>query len=580
MSESAGFDIAAEFQAAIQDWKAGRVAQAEQRYRRVLNAAPDHAHAHHNLGLLRLGQGLPGAALPYLLHATRLEPQLAEACNTLANAYAVLGLVDDAEAAYRKALALKPGFAPAWFNLGALLEKRMKPEEAKAAYRAAIASNPAHRDAHINLASMLRAGRQVDAALELAKRATEIDPGSKLAHNNLGNLYRDKDMLVEAEASYRSAVEIDPLFDMATLNLGTLYAHLGRIGEAAAMLRRTIALAPARGEAYFQLAHATRLSLDDPLVAAMRGHYGDPATPDDERMFFAFALGRICDAHGLYDEAFACWQVANRLRRAQVKFDIRVEKARHEAIKQRFTGEFFATSRPSDFADETPIFIIGMIRSGTTLTEQILASHPDVVGADEMMWFRETIQQMKDRSRESFAQAGKDYVAKLRARFGQGPRLIVDKMLGNYLHVGEIHMALPKARIIRVFRNTCDSLLSAYASYFAEYHEYIYDMTELADYCALHKDLIAHWNRVLPGKIHHLRYEDLVADPESEVRKLLAFCGLPFDPRCLAFHENERRVRTASAQQVREKINARSVGRWRNYEFHLQEWSDRFGELS
>ncbi|MGE3829554.1 MAG: sulfotransferase [Parvibaculaceae bacterium] len=575
-----GFDVAAEFQAAIQDWKAGRLAQAEQRYHRVLNAAPRHAHAHHNLGLLRLGQGLPGAALPYLLHATALEPDLAEAHNTLANAYSALGLDQDAEAGYRKALALKPGFAPAWFNLAALLERHKKRKEAKAAYREAIAHNPAHRDAHINLGNMLRVDRQVDEAIALMKRAAEIDSQSALAHNNLGNLYRDKDMLAEAEASYRRATEVDPAYDVATLNLGTLYAHLGRIADAAAMLRRTIGLAPTRGEPYFQLAHTTRIAPDDPLVSVMRGHYDNPATADGERMFFAFALGRIYDAAGRYDEAFACWQTANRLRRAQLKFDITAEKTRHEGIKRRFSAEFLATAQPSAFADETPIFIVGMIRSGTTLTEQILASHPDIAGADEMMWFRETIEAMKGRAPEDFAEAGRDYVAKLRERFGTGPRFIVDKMLGNYLHVGEIHLALPGARIIRVVRNPYDSMLSAYSSYFAEYHEYIYDMAELADYYALYMDLMDHWDRVLPGRIYHQRYESLVADPEGEVRRLLDFCGLPFNERCLAFHENDRRVRTASAQQVREKMNSRSVGRWRNYERHLQEWKARFGELS
>jgi tetratricopeptide (TPR) repeat protein len=578
--QPASRDVAGEFHAANRDRQDGRLAQAEERYRRVLSAAPDHYEAHHNLGLVRLSQGQAGAALPYLYHALRLKPDIAEAHNTLGNAYRTLGLNSEAEASYRKAIEIKPLLAAGWYNLGVLFEQQGKPEGAKAAYRQAIACDPYHRDAHINLGNLLRAERQADEALALTRRATEIDPASALAHNNLANLYRDKDMLAEAEASYQRALAADPQYEIAALNLGTLYVHLGRIDEAVAMLRRAIDLAPQRGEPYFQLVHAVKMAFDDPLVATMRQRYDDSATPDSERMFLAFALGRVCDAHKHYDEAFEYWQVANRLRRAQLKFDIRSEKTRHERIKERYSEAFLRAAPSAGFADETPIFIIGMIRSGTTLTEQILASHPEIVGADEMMWFREAVQSMKGLTEADFRRAGQDYVGRLRAHFGDKPRFIVDKMLGNYLHVGAIHMALPNAKIIRVSRNPFDSLLSAYASYFVEYHEYIYDMSELADYYCLYKDLVEHWERVLPGKIYHQRYEDLVADPEAEIRKLLDFCGLPFDSSCLAFHQNERRVRTASSQQVREKMNSRSLERWRNYERHLQEWKTRFGDIS
>jgi tetratricopeptide (TPR) repeat protein len=578
--EPASRDVAGEFHAANKDRQDGRLAQAEERYRRVLSAAPDHYEAHHNLGLVRLSQGQAGAALPYLFHALRLKPGIAEAHNTLGNAYQALGLSGEAEASYRKAVEITPSFAAGWYNLGLVFEQQGKPQDAKAAYRRAIACHPTHRNAHINLGNLLRAERQADEALALTRRATEIDPASALAHNNLGNLYRDKDMLAEAAASYQRALAVDPQYDIAALNLGTLYVHLGRIDEAVAMLRRAIDLAPQRGEPYFQLVHASKMTFDDPLVAEMRRRYDDSATPDSERMFLAFALGRLCDANKQYDEAFGYWQVANRLRRAQLKFDIRTEKTRHERIKERYSEAFLGAASSSGFADETPIFIIGMIRSGTTLTEQILASHPEIVGADEMMWFREAVQSMRGLTEADFTRVGREYVERLRANFGDKPRFIVDKMLGNYQHVGAIHLALPGARIIRVSRNPYDSMISAYSSYFAEYHEYIYDMGELAEFYALYNDLIEHWDRVLPGKIYHQRYEDLVADPEGEVRKLLDFCGLPFDSRCLAFHENERRVRTASSQQVREKLNSRSIGRWRNYERHLQEWKARFGEVS
>ena len=572
-----GEPVESQFRAALRDQQAGRLAEAEAGYYRVLNRDPKHARAQHNLGLIMLDGGRPGAALAHLHYALALDPKLAEGHNTLGNALRRLGYSGEAEASYRRAVELKPGYAFAWANLALLLAEQKREEEAEACYRQAISADPRYREAYLNLGNLLRKTRPQE-AIELTGKILEIDPNYDLAHNNMGNLQRDLDRLDEAAASYRRAVEANPRSPLALLNLGTVLNHLGRRQESVDALRRCIAIDPSQGEPYFQLAVTVKLALDDPAVTEMRRLYDDPRTSDAERLFLAFGLGRVSDENRLYDDAFRYWQVGNRLKRATLEFDIDNERRFVARLHQTYSKEFLRTAPCSRVNDDTPIFIVGMIRSGTTLTEQILASHPQVVGADEVTWISELRRSLRGFTVEELTRAGQTYIDQVRARFGSGPRFITDKLVGNFLEVGFIHLALPNARIIRTSRNPYDSLLSAWSSLFAEHHYYIYDMRELAEFYRLYRQTIAHWDQVLPGKVYHQSYEGLIADPETSVRKLLDFCGLPFDERCLAFHQTERRVRTASSQQVREQLHTRSLGRWRNYEHHLSEWKSLLGD--
>ncbi|MGE0240000.1 MAG: sulfotransferase [Parvibaculaceae bacterium] len=566
-----------QFQAALRDQQAGRLAEAEAGYHRVLNRDPRHVHAQHNLGLILVNRGQPGAALALLHYALTLNSGIAEIHNTSGNALRLLGLGGEAEASYRRAIGVRPGYAVAHANLARLLAEQKREEEAIASYRQAIDADPRYREAYINLGNLLRPSRTED-GIELLAKIIAIDPGYDLAHNNMGNFLRDLDRLDEAAESYRRAVAANPLNAVAFLNLGTVLNHLGRRQDSADALRKCIALDPARGEPYFQLADTEKLALDDPAVGAMRRLYDDPRTGDRERMFLAFGLGRVFDQNRLYDDAFACWRVGNRLKRAGLGFDIANEKRIGANVRRTFSAEFLRTAPRSKVSDETPIFIVGMIRSGTTLTEQILASHPQVVGADENTWLPEARRSLSGYTVEELTRAGQAYVDRLRARFGGASRFITDKLVGNWLEIGFIHLALPNARIIRTSRNPYDSCLSAFSSLFVSHHEYCYDMRDVAEFYRIFKETVAHWDEVLPGKVYHQSYEKLIEDPEAAVRKLLDFCDLPFDQRCLDFHQTERRVRTASSQQVREKLHARSLGRWRHYERHLEEWKSLLGD--
>lgn len=481
------------------------------------------------------------------------------------------GRFAEAEAGYRRALAREPGNPEAWYDFGRLIAAAGRIDEAIDAYETVIRIAPRHRNALINLGYHL-GRRQPQRSLELTRRAIAVDPNFHVAYDNLGIQLRALNRYAEAIGSFHDALRVNPAYFRAQLNLGMTLSIMGRVDEAERALRRAVALEPGNGHPYFLLGTTIKLKFDDPIVEPMLALYYSPSASEADRMHVAFALGRICDDAGRYDEAFNYWQTGNRLKRKTVKYNLKEDEALIAAIKARFTPEYFQSAQNSGIADETPIFVVGMIRSGTTLMEQILASHPQVQGADENVWFPDAVGRRRNYGPEDLKGIGEAYLARLRTAFGPAPRFVVDKLVANWLYIGEIHLSLPNARIICMRRNPLDSCLSAYSCLFAEYHHYCYDMEELAGFYRLFDSLMAYWNKVLPGKIYMQSYEDLLQDPEKAVRGVLNFCDLAFDQRCLEFDKSSRPVRTASYQQVRSKLYTSSVGRWKNYEKYLGAW--------
>ena len=352
---------------------------------------------------------------------------------------------------------------------------------------------------------------------------------------------------------------------------------------------------------YFNLAHArTFRSLTDPHVAAIESlNANRQELPEKQRAYIAFAAAKVFDDLGLHDKAFPLWIEDNALVRARLDYDQAKEIESYRRLEQVFTSEFVARHRTSGIASALPIFIVGMPRSGTTLIEQIIASHTAVTAGGELHDFGRAVNAvaedfqkthrradfrypdfLADFEPRDFAAIGNAYVAGLSARW-LGSQRITDKMPANYLHAGIIHLALPNARIIHARRNPVDVCVSCFSKFFAGAVNFSYDLKELGIAYSEYEKTMAHWRRVLPpGTILDVDYESVISNTEAEIRRILNFCGLDWDDRVLEYYKTERSVRTASATQVRQPIYRTSVERWRNYEAYLGPLLEALGPSS
>jgi tetratricopeptide (TPR) repeat protein len=513
-------DIADLFAAAVKLHQAGRLDEAEARYRRVLQAEPDHADALNLLGVL---------------------------CNRMERH-------DSAVALIRRAIALN-GQNPGYFsNLGNALQKQNKLDAAVAAYGEAIGLKPDFAEAHHNLGAALEKQGKLDAAL----------------------------------AAHQQALALKPDFAAAHSSLGTLLKTLGQLPEARAALEQAVRLEPRNAKFRLNHAAAVRFAAGDPHLAAhlaaMEQLIADGAAlAADDRINLHFALAKAHEDAGRHADAFRQWRDGNALKRGRITYREDVTLQAFDRIRAVFTPALIRARHNAGQPSAAPVFILGMPRSGSTLIEQILASHPRVFGGGEMKHFDAAVQAIRIKSGgpaifpELVSAMTDDDCRELSARYlGETERLappgmlITDKASVNFLLAGFIHLALPNARIIHSVRDPVDTCLSCFSILFEEGQHYTYDLSELGRYYRHYQDLMAHWHRVLPaGRILDVRYEDVVADLETEARRVVAHCGLDWDARCLAFHRTQRPILTASAAQVRQPIYNTAVGRWRVHEQFL-----------
>ncbi len=583
--------------------------EAAMSYRRALAIDPRFALAHNNLGNALRTTGQPDEAIASYGRALAVDPAYSEAYNNLGNACLDAGRLDDAETHYRRAIALKPEFAEAHNNLGNALRSLGRFEAAVASYARAVELNGRFAAAHSNMSDALRdLGRPHDAAAS-SRRALEIDPALAVAHNSLGNALMDLGQLDAAAANYRRALEGNPDFTVAAINLGIvlrlagaaaaaedhcrrlveqkpvaagcillaeLSADAGRFADAETWLERAAAIEPDSAQACAGIPHLRKMTSNDSAWLTRAQRIAARPLPPREEAPIRYALGKYFDDTGEFERAFAEYRRANELRKHYSEpFD-------RERLSRSVDGMIAAYDRawatrlirareaagpalPGLDAKDSAraVFIVGMARSGTTLAEQILASHPAVFGAGELPYWS-TVQ-----ASATSAELGAGYLHLLR-RLAPAAARVVDKMPANVWSLGPILEALPQARIIHLQRNPLDTCLSLYFQHFSSGHAYANDLGDLAHYYAEYRRLMAHWRSSLPeGTILDLPYEGLVDDPPTWTRRMLEFIDLPWDPRCLEFHESGRSVRTASKWQVRQKINRTSVERWRNYEAFL-----------
>jgi tetratricopeptide (TPR) repeat protein len=430
--------------------------------------------------------------------------------------------------------------------------------------------------------TLLAAGRLPEAQTAI-RELLKVEPENPQNWVALGSVYTRLLRQNDALAAYEEAARLNPTQVRLRLSIGHIHKTLGQRAQCEQAYHDCLRMDPGCGEAYWSLADLKTYIFADPEIAAMQELLAGSAADDANKAQLHFALGRALEQRLQYGNAFAHYAAGNALRRATSPFDIAKFEAKSKRVTACFDAGFFRERAGAGCQDAAPIFIVGLPRSGSTLIEQILASHSCVEGTMELPNIVTMVREFDHRdahgdgypesvravSRESLAGLGRRYLDETRPiRAGQ-PRFI-DKMPNNFSHVGLIHAILPQAALIDVRRHPMDSCFSAYKQYFAEGQSFSYDLEDLGRYYRCYLSLMDHWDEVLPGKVLHLQYEDLIRDPEMLIRRLLAHCGLPFESACLSFHETRRPVRTASSEQVRQPLYASGVGYWKHFGRELE----------
>jgi tetratricopeptide (TPR) repeat protein len=425
------------------------------------------------------------------------------------------------------------------------------------------------------------AGRPEE-ALQSYEKALEINPDFLTVLNNRGAVLHRLGRHAEAMQSYDRVLAIDPDYADAHNNRGALLRDLGRLDEARESCARAIKLRPSYPKFYLNFAYCHKFTSVDAHLSTMESMSCEASLSPDEQVELRFAVAKAYSDINEHQRSFAHLLEANRLKRQHVIYDERSALASFRHIRSAFSADMMRRKSGGGGSSTLPIFVVGMPRSGTSLVEQILASHSKVFGAGELPFFdsiaRRTLaavggfpQGAPAATVDHLQKIGAEYIGRLRALAPPEITRIVDKMPGNFHHVGLIHLALPHARIVHARRSPADTCFSCFATLFAAPHPYSYDLGELASYYAAYQELMQHWRSVLPdGVMLEVEYETLVANFEEQSRRLLAHCGLEWQPACLDFYKTERLVHTASATQVRQPIYSTSIGRWRPY----QQWLD------
>jgi hypothetical protein len=448
--------------------------------------------------------------------------------------------------------------------------------------------SPGHADLHNNLGVALAEQGRIAEATVHYERALVLSPGYAAAHGNLGTALGEQGRTREAAAHLARAIEIDPRQADAHNSLGNLCKDEGRFDDAMAHYARAIAIRPDHGEAYLNRSEIKRFQPGDAELAALEALARRDDLSVNKALHIHFALAKALEDTGDYACSFAHLRTGNALKRGQIRYDetraLRMLRRIAAAFDGSLLDRFLGAGDPS----QVPVFVLGMPRSGSTLVEQILASHPQVHGAGELSDFEaaassifntgagypECVSALDGVTPRRLGQA---YLAGLPA-LDKGKVRIVDKLPGNFLNIGLIRLFLPNARIVHTRRRPVDTCLSCYSKLFTSGHRYTYDLAELGRFYRGYSELMAHWRSALPpGAMLEVTYEDVVGDLEGQARRLIDYCGLAWDDRCLRFHETRRPVRTASAIQVRQPLFQSSLERWRKYESEIAPLLEELG---
>lgn len=556
---------------------------AEEQAREILKAAPEHPQALRLLGAALRRQGdVAGAEAAYLrsVKASVNDPELVAAANALSeNRLAAaeqilrgvlkarptdvaairmlaetgmrLGRYDDAEKLLARCVELAPGFTAARHNYATVLYRNNKPVEAIGQLDLLLAGE-ADNPAYLNLkaAALGRIG-EYEGAIEL----------------------------------YARVLRTHARHPKTWMSYGHALKTVGRQADAIEAYRRSLALAPQLGEAWWSLANLKTVTFSREDIAAMEAELARTDIGDEDRFHLHFALGKALEDEGRWEASFRHYEQGNALRRRDLGYEADETSLHVKRSKALFTPAFFAERAGQGCPAPDPIFIVGLPRSGSTLVEQILSSHSQVEGTQELPDIIAMAKRLGGLAKRSSAgrypdvlaelspadlkALGEEYLARAKVHRKLGRPFFIDKMPNNWAHLGLICLALPNAKIVDARRHPLGCGFSGFKQHFARGQGFTYDLTDIGRYYADYVELMAHFDVVLPGRVHRVIYEQMVTDPEAETRRLLDYCGLPFEEACLRFYENERAVRTASSEQVRKPIFTDAADHWRNYDIWL-----------
>ncbi|MDR3513923.1 MAG: sulfotransferase [Caulobacteraceae bacterium] len=508
-----------------------------------------------------MGDGRLAVAEHTLRPFLREHPTDVAALRMLAEVGARLGRYEDAEALLARCVELAPAFAAARHNYATILHRQNRPIETIAQLDVLLAREPRHPNYR-----MLKAA----------------------ALGQIGEY-------AEAIGHYEEVLASFPEQPKAWMSFGHALKTVGRRADSIAAYRRAIALEPRLGEAYWSLANLKTFRFSDEDLAAMSAQLEREDLGPEDRFHMRYALGKALEDAGDYAASFEHYRLGAALRREGLDYDADETSGQMRRFKALFTPDFLAARAGLGCPAPDPIFIVGLPRSGSTLIEQILASHSQVEGTMELPDIIAMAKRLGGRGPRDadsaypgvlaeldageLAALGQEFLDRTRVQRKLGRPFFIDKMPNNFAHVGMIHLILPNARIIDARRHPLGCCFSGFKQHFARGQAFSYDLTDIGRYYADYVELMAHFDAVLPGRVHRVIYERMVAEPEAEVRRLLDYCGLPFEPACLRFYENDRAVRTASSEQVRRPIFADGVDHWRNYEPWLGPLKDALGPV-
>jgi tetratricopeptide (TPR) repeat protein len=595
----------------------GRYDEARKILLGVVKRAPDFALAQQEFGLTLLALGDGKMAERVLASAVNTEPKLAVAWKALGDVRRARGDQAGSEEAYRHHLILTAGH-PDLVQIGNLLYAG-KLGKAEQLCRAFLYDHPTNVSAIRMMADLgMRLGR-LEEAQNLLERCLELAPDFHLARNDYANVLNKRrkyepalvevQKLLQAEPNnpnyfllqasmlvqigeFQSAIDVYervltryPRQPRAHMSNGHALKTVGRQDDAIEAYRTAIRLRPGLGEAYWSLANLKTFRFEDEEIRVMREQVA--AEPDDRADYFhlCFALGKALEDRQEYDEAFSMYDRGNRVRRETVRWDADNHHRNMRKLIKFFDAEFFTQRAGQGCESAEPIFIVGLPRAGSTLLEQILASHSEVEGTMELpdiMSIARRLSGKKRADQESnypdilaeltaaqLAKLGDEYLDRTRIQRSKGSPFFIDKMPNNFSHVGLIQLILPNAKIIDARRHPLAGCFSGFKQLFASGQNFTYSLEEIGRYYRDYVELMDHWDRALPGRVLRVQYENVVTDLDAQVRRMLDYCGLPFEDQCLEFHETERAVRTASSEQVRQPLYGGAVDQWRHFETRL-----------